>query len=124
MERVWRQRDIEAVDDVHTPDFIDRSPAGRGSDNAAYKAGLIELFEAFPDWYATTEDLIIDIAQGKVAVRWTATGTHQCSFMGYSATRRQTRFSGIEIVTIREGRIAERWGEWDGLDLLAQLNST
>jgi len=28
---------------------------------------------------------------------------------------------GIEIVRIREGRIVERWGEWDGIDLLVQL---
>lgn len=121
MERVWRQRDVGAVDDTHTPDFIDRSPAGRGGDNAAYKAGLAELFEAFPNWYATTADLIVDTEQSKVAVRWTATGTHRGSFMGYPATGRLIRFAGIEIITIRRGRVAERWGEWDGLDLQAQL---
>ncbi len=28
---------------------------------------------------------------------------------------------GIEIIRIRDGRITERWGEWDGIDLLEQL---
>lgn len=121
MERVWRQRDVGAVDDTHTPDFIDRSPAGRDGDNAAYKAGLAELFEAFPNWYVTTADLIVDTEQSKVAVRWTATVTHRGSFMGYPATGRLIRFAGIEIITIRRSRVAERWGEWDGLNLQAQL---
>jgi hypothetical protein len=30
-------------------------------------------------------------------------------------------FKGIEIVRVRDGLITERWGEWDGLDLIAQL---
>ena len=25
------------------------------------------------------------------------------------------------MLRIRDGRITERWGEWDGMDLLAQL---
>jgi predicted ester cyclase len=31
------------------------------------------------------------------------------------------QFVGIEIVRVADGRIAERWGEWDGLALLDQL---
>jgi predicted ester cyclase len=31
------------------------------------------------------------------------------------------RFAGIEIIRVAEGRIVERWGEWDGMDLLLQL---
>jgi predicted ester cyclase len=31
------------------------------------------------------------------------------------------RFKGIEIIRVRDDRIVERWGEWDGIDLLVQL---
>ncbi len=34
---------------------------------------------------------------------------------------RTVRFKGIEIIRIRDGLIVERWGEWDGIDLLEQL---
>ncbi|MCI0404726.1 MAG: ester cyclase [candidate division Zixibacteria bacterium] len=35
----------------------------------------------------------------------------------------QPYFKGIEIITIKNGKIIERWGEWDGIDLLEQLGA-
>lgn len=123
-EEVWQGRDIDAVDRLHAPDFVDRSnPAGRAPDNAGFKQGLRDLFAAFPDWYASSDDLVADEAAGKVAVRWSASGTHMGPFMGRAATRRRVTFQGIEILRIVDGRIAERWGEWDGLAILAQLDA-
>jgi predicted ester cyclase len=61
------------------------------------------------------DDLVIDAAAGKVAVRWTATGTHQGKFLGVEPTGRRVVFRGIEIVHIEDGLIIERWGEWDGI---------
>jgi steroid delta-isomerase-like uncharacterized protein len=123
MEQVWRQRNIEAVDRLHAPDFVDQSSAGRGTDNSAYKAGIVELYMAFPDWFARTEDLLAEPASGKITIRWTATGTHRGSFFGVPATHRQMTFSGIEIIRVVENRIRERWGEWNGIDLLVQLGA-
>ncbi|MBN2206275.1 MAG: ester cyclase, partial [Candidatus Aminicenantes bacterium] len=34
---------------------------------------------------------------------------------------RRIAFRGIEILRIEEGKVVDRWGEWDGLDLLVQL---
>ena len=121
MQEVWQQGKIDAIDDLHAPNFQDRSPAGRATDNAGYKEGLHELFTAFPDFHAITDDLVIDTAAGKVAVRWSATGTHRGTFMGMAPTNKPITFRGIEILRIENGRIVERWGEWDGIDLLQQL---
>ena len=33
MDRIWRQHEIDAIDELHAPDFVDRSAAGRGTDN-------------------------------------------------------------------------------------------
>lgn len=123
MESVWRQHDLDAIDELHAPDFTDRSPSGRGVDNAAYKAGIAALYQAFPDFCARTEDLVIDPTNGKVAIRWTASGTHSASFLGQPATGKVIQFAGIEILHIEGGRIVERWGEWDGIGLLAQLSA-
>lgn len=122
MERVWRDRDVSAIDDLHDEAFIDRSPAGpRGVDRAAYAAAAAELFAAFPDFEAVTEGLAVDRRRGQVTVRWTATGTHRGAFLGVAPTGEVVRFQGIEILKIRRGRIRERWGEWDGLAILDQL---
>jgi steroid delta-isomerase-like uncharacterized protein len=123
MERVWQQRDLAAMDQLHAVEFKDRSPAGRLSTKEAYQAGVADLFTAFPDFHTTTEDVIVDASSGKVAIRWTATGTHQGTFLDVSPTGRRITFRGIEIIRIKSGQIVERWGEWDGIDLLAQLGA-
>ena len=123
MAEVWQKRDVEAVDELHTSDFVDRSPAGRSPDNKGFKEGLVRLYEAFPDFFATTEDLVIDATEGKVAVRWSAVGTHTREFMGAPPTGKRITFRGVEILRIENDRIAERWGEWDSIDLSEQLGS-
>jgi len=122
IKRVWQERDIEALDDLHSPAFIDRSPSGRGSDLSSYREGLIELFSAFPDFYTTCEDTVEDVERSRIAIRWTATGTHRGAFLGVEATGKTVQFRGIEILRVDgEHKIIERWGEWDGIDLLVQL---
>ncbi len=122
MKEVWQERDLAALNELHAPDFRDRSPAGRGADLTSYRAGIAELFAAFPDFSAVTEDILVDVSARKTAVRWRASGTHEGTFMDAPPTRRRITFSGIEILRVERGRIAERWGEWDGLDILAQLS--
>lgn len=123
MERVWRRRDLAAIDELHAPDFRDRSPAGRDPGLAAYAAGVAELFAVFPDFETVTDDVVVDTATATVAIRWTAAGTHRGAFLGAAPTGRRITFRGIEIIRISGGRITERWGEWDGLDLLLQLGA-
>jgi predicted ester cyclase len=109
------------VDELHAPLFVDHDSAGRTSDRQGFKAGIVQLYAAFPDFYAVVEDLVVDTAAMKVAVRWVASGTHQGVFMGIPPTGRRIAFQGIEIIRIEGERIAERWGEWNGIDLLEVL---
>ena len=122
MEILWRQRDVDAVGRLHTPDFVDRSSAGRKTDNAAFRDMLQSFYAAFPDFHAGTEELVVDAGARTVAVRWSATGTHRGTYLGVPPTGRSIRFRGIEILRFHRDRVAERWGEWDGFDLLNQLD--
>ena len=121
MVEVWQRGNVAAVDDLHAPDFVDSSPAGRPADREGYKAGVAELYAAFPDFCAAIDDLIVDATAGRVAIRWTASGTQWGAFLGALPTGRRITFCGIDILRIEEGQIVERWGEWDGIDLLQQL---
>lgn len=122
MEEIWRPGDLSSFDELHAPDFVDHSPAGRGSSRDDYHAGIEDLFAAFPDFTAQTDDLLLDPAAGKAAIRWSAVGTQQKAFLGCPPTGRRIQFTGIEIITVRSGQISERWGEWDGLSILEQLS--
>ncbi len=74
---------------------------------------------AFPDLRVKNEDVIVE--EDKVAVRWTARGTHNGQLMNIPPTGKQVTLKGIDILRIDNGRIAERWGEFDALGMLSQL---
>jgi steroid delta-isomerase-like uncharacterized protein len=121
IEERWQRGRTEVVDGLHAPSFVDHDSAGRRPDNDGFKAGIRALYEAFPDFRAAVEDVVVDEARGVAAVRWTGKGTHRAPYLGAEPTGRTISFKGIEIVRIESRRIVERWGEWDGLDLLRQL---
>ena len=121
IEEIWRPGDLATFDELHAPGFRDRSAGGRGDTRDDYRRMLADFYLAFPDFHTTIEDLVVDEARGTVAIRWTAAGTHRGAYLGVAPTGRATRFAGIEILRVEEGRIVERWGEWDGMDLLRRL---
>jgi predicted ester cyclase len=124
------------VDELHDPLFIDHDSGGRPPDNTGFRDGIVRLLAAFPDLEARALDVVVEPAatcagasgatsgatlSGTVAVRWAAVGTHRGAYLGAEPTGRRVTFKGIEVIRVRDGRIAERWGEWDGLELLGQL---
>ena len=106
---------------MHDPHFVDHDSAGRLQWIEGFKKGIIDLHYGFPDFYATAEDIVIEPETVKVAVRWKATGTHQGTYLKIQPTGKHIAFKGIEIIRIQNDLIIERWGEWDGIDLLQQL---
>jgi steroid delta-isomerase-like uncharacterized protein len=124
IETGWQQGDAEAVHAMYAPNFVDLGAAeGRAATREGNVEGIRALYRAFPDFYATVDDVIADAASGKVAVRWSATGTHQGAFMGIAPTGKPVTFRGIETLRIEDGLIAERAGEWDGIAILEQLGA-
>jgi len=121
IEEGWQKGNIAVVDELHAPSFVDHDAAGRPSDREGFKKGIQELYSGFPDLHCVVEDLVIDISPEKVAVRWSGFGTHQGVFLGFKPTGWKIRFKGIEILHIQNGQITERWGEWNGMDILEQL---
>jgi steroid delta-isomerase-like uncharacterized protein len=106
--------DWELFDRLHADDFEDGSPAGRETSKNAFAAGLDEFLAAFPDLKTKVEDVVVDEAAQKIAIRWSATGTSQKKFLGVGPTGKSMSFRGIEILEVHDGRIRRRWGEWDG----------
>ena len=85
----------------------------------AFKQLQAMLLTAFPDFHFTVEDVL---AEGdKVAVRLTASGTHQGVFMGIPPTGKHWTTTEIAINRIVGGKIAEHWANRDMLGFLQQL---
>jgi predicted ester cyclase len=83
----------------------------------------IELFcVAFPDIQVTAEDVF---AEGeKVALRWSAQGTHRGEMMGIAPTGKQVTMTGQAIYRITGGKIEEAWSHGDALGMLQQFGVT
>ena len=75
----------------------------------------------FPDLSVSTDDVVS--SGDRLVVRWTATGTHQGDQLGVPATGKRVRLTGIDILRVEEGRVVERWGETNGLEMMQQITS-
>jgi predicted ester cyclase len=84
-----------------------------------HRERVARLRAAFPDAYATLEDMV---AEGnRVAYRLTIRGTHQGIFQGIPPTQKRVAVSFTAIVRIEDGKLVEEWGGLDVIDLLHQL---
>lgn len=112
--------DWRLYDRLHAEEFEDCSSAGRGTGKADFRSGSEALVVAFPDLKTQVDDLVIDEEALRIAVRWTAIGTHKGLFLGQEPSNRRMPMTGIEIIEVRDGCIVRRWGEWDVAASLAQ----
>jgi steroid delta-isomerase-like uncharacterized protein len=116
---LWNGADRAAFDALHWPDFVDRAAADRTADRDGLWAGIVGLRAGFPDFTLTEVEVLVE--GERAAVRWSATGTHRGEFLGVAPTGRAIAFRGLELIRVVEGRVAERFGEWDEAGLHAQL---
>ena len=77
--------------------------------------------DAFPDTKLNVEDCFA--AEDKVAVRWTAIGTHIGDGLGIAPTGKTVQITGMTIARFENGKIVEGWDNWDRLGMLEQIGA-
>ena len=102
--------DLDAALALFTDDWRDR--LGRAFNG---------MTTAFPDVQITPEDLIAE--ENKVVARWTLRGTHRGTFREIPASGRSVTWTGVDIYTVVDGKIAGLVREADNLALLQQLGA-
>ncbi len=73
----------------------------------------------FPDYHHTIEQIMTD--GDMVAVRLTASGTHQAPFMGVAPTGKRITNGVLMMMRVKDGRIVEYWANADLASTLEQL---
>jgi steroid delta-isomerase-like uncharacterized protein len=122
MEEDISRGDVGVAERIIHPDFYDHTnPPGMQHGLAGHNA-IVALFRAaFPDQWWQIEDLI---AEGdRVVARTTMRGTHKGDFFGIPATGREVTLTGVHVLRIADGRIAEHWGNNDDLGLMRQIGA-
>jgi steroid delta-isomerase-like uncharacterized protein len=124
-EQTWvdglNRGDVSVAESVFAADcviHINGSP-DRNLDLAGFKQMVAGLLAAFPDLRFTMEDQVV--TENKVAIRWVAEGTNSAPFGSAPATGRRVRVDGIILDRLANGKVAERWEQWDQAGMMQQL---
>ena len=126
VEKYGQTWDVDApqgiIDEVFAADVVDHNPQPGQTAGIEGVKNIIKLYQAaFPDLHLSSDDIII--SGDRAALRWSATGTHEGDQLGVPATHKTVQFTGIDILRIENGRIVERWGEANALEVMQQIQA-
>jgi steroid delta-isomerase-like uncharacterized protein len=121
-EEVWGRGDQAVLEELLDPDFVDHDALpGQDPGREGHKQILAAFHSAFPDLNVTTEDIVNE--GEKVVSRWTARGTHNGELLGIAPTGNGVTIKGIDVLRVAEGRIVERWSQFNSLEMMQQLGA-
>ena len=84
-----------------------------------WKEFVAGFLVAFPDLHFTIEDQLVD--GSRVAFRWRASGTHTGPLGPAAATGKRITIEGLIIDRVADGKVQERWEQFDQSLMLQQL---
>ena len=123
LQEFFRMGDVDLMDSVLAANVVQHI-AGlppQAQSLQGFKQLLPALPHAFPDVHFEIENLV---AEGDmVAFRLIWTATHQGDFFGIPPTGTRARVTEMHMMRVADGKIVERWGEWDALGLMQQLGA-
>jgi steroid delta-isomerase-like uncharacterized protein len=122
-EEIWNQGMFEVADEIVDPEFHDHPPT-RFFDvgltgPASLKEAASHFRDAFSDFHDTMENII---AEGdRVAYLGTISGIQDGELFGFPATGKHMEVRGVNFFRLANGKIVERWGQFDVLTMMVQL---
>ena len=120
VEEIWYKGNLNIVDELLAPNFVfNYAPPETVPDREAYKQAMNMYRDACPNMYYDIKDMVAE--DDKVAVRWIGKGTQKGEIMGIAPTGKEMTVTGISIIRIIGGKIAEEWTFFNLLDYYQQL---
>jgi len=121
MWEAWNKGDIDTVKELMAPEFVRYIPSNSMDIRSPEeRVAFIKAHHiAFPDANINIEELYAD--GDRVIYRFIMRGTHQGEWKGVPATWDKFEMSGIGILRIKNGKVAELREEPDRLGRMMQL---
>jgi predicted ester cyclase len=121
VEEVQNQHNLTVIDELLSPDFVDRSGNSNLPGPEGVRGFFTMMFAAFPDMHFT---ILQQLAESdKVVTHKTFHGTHRGTFMGIPPTDKEVSFDVIDILTVNGSMITEHWTVSDLFSLMQQLGA-
>jgi steroid delta-isomerase-like uncharacterized protein len=120
---LWGNGSLDIIDNLADASFSSYYPAfPRIIQGGAMFKKVIEGFRAaFSDLHCQIDEEIAE--DDKVVIRWSFSATHKGSFLGFPATNRHVKWTGITIFRIVNGKVVQERGEEDYLGYLRQIGA-
>ncbi|MFQ5858815.1 MAG: ester cyclase [Anaerolineae bacterium] len=119
IEEVWKGN-LDVLAELFAPNAVVHIPPDPAALSLAdYKQLAAETHAGFPDTQLELEAIIA--AGDKVAVRWTASGTHTGEYLGIAPTGTAVKYPVHEIFHLADGKITASWTFVDFWPLYIQL---
>ncbi len=119
VERIFISRDLDAIPELVTDDFVDHVPLDSPGGPAGFRASMDKLFTSFPDLTTKIDDVVGE--GNRLVVRVAIAGTQRGEFERIPPTNKRIEVFGLEVLEVRNGKIAERWMFRDEMLILHQL---
>ena len=123
IEDLWGGGDVSLVEELFHPDAVDHMPVpGQPPGLDGLREVVRSFHRAFPDLEMTLQQTLADVERSTAVDVWTFTGTHTGHLPGLpEPTGRRVEFSGIDVMQVRDGKVAAMWHVEEMARLLAQL---
>ena len=97
------ERNLSLLDELMTPNYFHHTLCIQGLES--FKQNMTLIYNGFPDWDETIEDII---AEGdKVWVRYTDTMTHTGEYRGLAPTGKKVTYTEVGIWLIVDDKIVK-----------------
>jgi predicted ester cyclase len=121
IEEIFVKCNVDAADELATPDFAPHSWPGVKPGIENLKQGQRRVSAGLADVSMQLEDVIAE--DDRVAVRLTAHARQDGQFMGLPPSGREYTISETHIFRVSDGKVAEHWVNADMLGLMQQLGA-
>lgn len=118
----FSDQDRDGFADLHAGDVVVHGPTGDIHGVEAVTDEEFGIFDAFSDLTWTLDSVIAE--ESVVAVRLTATGTHDGNLGDLTPTGTRVSFASYGMFRVEDGQVAEVWVLPDRLGLRQQLRTT
>ena len=109
LNEAYNKGNLAIGHDLLTDDCVFHPPGPDVEGVQEWKSFASGFLRAFPDdLQITIEDTVAK--EDKVAVRWTASGTHAGQLRGIGPTNKQMQWTGMAIYHLSFGKIKQAWG--------------
>ena len=121
-EEVWNNQNEAVIEEMFAEDGVGHGLGGEpiiGPEN--FKTFHRAFVSAYPDLKVHVEDTVVE--GDKIAVRCRVTGSHNGHGIGVSPTNQPVEFTGMVIVRLKDGKIAEAWNEFNFMEMYKQVGA-